>query len=131
MARGRRERSTIFHNHAGVSFPESGRIDLANTYSAAWISDPINNAIGRKYTIFIAAVFSLCAPFGMALSQTVAQLAICRCLLGLGMGLKEVTVPVFSAEVAPTIIRGGLVMSWQVSFSFNVAYLLLTEYSSL
>jgi hypothetical protein len=25
-----------------------------------------------------------------------------------------VTVPVFSAEVAPTMIRGGLVMSWQV-----------------
>lgn len=28
-------------------------------------------------------------------------------LLGIGMGLKEVTVPVFSAENAPTIIRGG------------------------
>jgi hypothetical protein len=27
-------------------------------------------------------------------------------LLGIGMGLKEVTVPVFSAENAPTIIRG-------------------------
>jgi hypothetical protein len=30
------------------------------------------------------------------------------------MGLKEVTVPVFSAENVPTSIRGGLVMSWQV-----------------
>lgn len=30
------------------------------------------------------------------------------------MGLKEVTVPVFSAETVPTSIRGGLVMSWQV-----------------
>jgi len=87
---------------------------------AAWISDPVNNLIGRKYTIFIAAVFSLCAPFGMAFSQTVAQLTVCRCLLGLGMGLKEVTVPVFSAEVAPTIIRGGLVMSWQVWTAFGI-----------
>lgn len=87
---------------------------------AAWISDPINSLLGRKYTIFIAAVFSLCAPFGMAFSQTVAQLAVCRCLLGLGMGLKEVTVPVFSAEVAPTIIRGGLVMSWQVWTAFGI-----------
>jgi len=31
------------------------------------------------------------------------------------MGLKEVTVPVFSAENAPTNIRGALIMTWQVS----------------
>ena len=28
------------------------------------------------------------------------------------MGLKEVTVPVYSAEIAPPRVRGGLVMSW-------------------
>jgi len=36
------------------------------------------------------------------------------------MGLKEVTVPVFSAENAPTNIRGGLVMSWQVWTAFGI-----------
>lgn len=36
------------------------------------------------------------------------------------MGLKEVTVPVFSAEVAPSNIRGGLVMSWQVWTAFGI-----------
>ena len=36
------------------------------------------------------------------------------------MGLKEVTVPVYSAEVAPRIIRGGLVMSWQVWTAFGI-----------
>src|ERR1700761_1395007 len=36
------------------------------------------------------------------------------------MGLKEVTVPVFSAEVAPANIRGGLVMSWQVWTAFGI-----------
>jgi MFS family permease len=41
-------------------------------------------------------------------------------LLGIGMGLKEVTVPVFSAEVAPSNIRGGLVMSWQMWTAFGV-----------
>lgn len=88
--------------------------NFSDSNSAAWISDPVNSLLGRKGTIFVAAVFSLLAPFGQALSQTVAQISICRVLLGIGMGLKEVTVPVFSAEVAPTIIRGGLVMSWQV-----------------
>jgi len=36
------------------------------------------------------------------------------------MGLKEVTVPVFSAENSPTNIRGGLVMSWQTWTAFGI-----------
>ena len=36
------------------------------------------------------------------------------------MGLKEVTVPVYSAENAPTIIRGALVMSWQLFVAFGI-----------
>lgn len=87
---------------------------------AAWISDPVNNLIGRRGTIFTAAIFSVLAPIGMAVSQTYGQLMACRILLGIGMGLKEVTVPVYSAENAPAIIRGGLVMSWQVWTAFGI-----------
>ncbi|KAJ5906517.1 Major facilitator superfamily domain general substrate transporter [Penicillium subrubescens] len=87
---------------------------------AGWLSDPINHMIGRKGTIFIAAVFSLLAPIGSALTQTWGQLVACRVLLGIGMGLKEVTVPVYSAENAPTNIRGGLVMSWQLWTAFGI-----------
>ncbi|OJJ48879.1 hypothetical protein ASPZODRAFT_149862 [Penicilliopsis zonata CBS 506.65] len=81
---------------------------------AGWLSDPLNHRIGRRGTIFFAAIFSLLAPIGSACTQTWGQLVACRMLLGLGMGLKEVTVPVYSAENAPTNIRGGLVMSWQL-----------------
>ncbi|CAD6447304.1 80679f28-b540-45eb-adf3-ebd6be1363b1 [Sclerotinia trifoliorum] len=86
----------------------------------AWISDPVNHYIGRRGTIFIAAIFSLLAPIGMGCSQTYGELMACRVLLGVGMGLKEVTVPVFSAENSPTNIRGGLVMSWQVWTAFGI-----------
>ena len=68
----------------------------------------------------MAAIFSLLAPFGQALSQHWGQLVACRILLGIGMGLKEVTVPVFSAEAAPSSIRGGLVMSWQLWTAFGI-----------
>jgi MFS family permease len=56
----------------------------------------------------------------MGLSQTWPQLAVCRILLGFGMGLKEVTVPVYSAENVPASIRGGLVMSWQIWTAFGI-----------
>src|ERR1700761_5959303 len=86
---------------------------------AGWISDPLNHWLGRRGTIFIGAIFSLIAPFGMALTQKWGELAATRVLLGIGMGLKEVTVPVFSAENAPTNIRGGLVMTWQIWTAFG------------
>lgn len=89
-------------------------------FVVAWLSDPLNNILARRGTIFVAAIFSLLAPIGMAVSQKWGQLVACRILLGVGMGLKEVTVPVYSAEVAPTNIRGGLVMSWQVWTAFGI-----------
>ncbi|EIT72927.1 hypothetical protein BDV35DRAFT_404842 [Aspergillus flavus] len=87
---------------------------------AGWISDPLNHWLGRKWVIFIAAVFSLIAPIACALTQSWGQLMACRVLLGIGMGLKEVTVPVLSAENAPTNVRGGLVMSWQIWTAFGI-----------
>jgi MFS family permease len=80
----------------------------------------MNDWIGRRGTIFVAAIFSLLAPFGMATTQKWGELVATRVLLGIGMGLKEVTVPVFSAENAPTNIRGGLVMSWQLWTAFGI-----------
>lgn len=93
---------------------------IAIALFTAWISDPVNEFVGRRGTIFIAAIFSLLAPIGQGLSQTWPQLAVCRVLLGIGMGLKEVTVPVFSAENVPASVRGGLVMSWQIWTAFGI-----------
>lgn len=92
----------------------------ANWDSAGWLSDPINDLIGRRGAIFIGAIFSLFAPIGQAVAQTWPQILVCRILLGIGMGLKEVTVPVYSAENAPTAIRGALVMSWQLFVAFGI-----------
>ena len=93
--------------HHPTPHPTAPRPTDTDPRSAGWISDPLNELLGRRGVIFIAAIFSLIAPFGMAVSQTWGQLAASRMLLGIGMGLKEVTVPVFSAENAPTLIRGG------------------------
>ena len=52
--------------------------------------------------------------------QTWPQLLVCRLLLGLGMGVKATTVPIFAAENSPAIIRGALVMSWQMWVAFGI-----------
>lgn len=59
-------------------------------------------------TIFISAIFCLLTPIGGALTQTWEQLFITRLLMGIGMGLKGSSVPIFAAENSPAKIRGAL-----------------------
>ena len=60
------------------------------------------------------------APIGSGFTQKWGELVATRILLGIGMGLKEVTVPVYSAEIAPVMIRGALVMTWQLWTAFGI-----------
>lgn len=87
---------------------------------ACWLSDPINYYIGRRGTIFLAAIFCLLSPIGSACTQSWPQLFVCRLLLGLGVGFKETTAPVFAAENSPANIRGALVMTWQLWTAFGI-----------
>lgn len=80
----------------------------------------MNHLIGRRGTIFVGAIFSFVAPIASGFTQNWGQLIATRMLLGIGMGLKDVTVPVYSAENAPASIRGGLVMSWQMWIAFGI-----------
>lgn len=41
-------------------------------------------------------------------------------LLGIGMGAKGATVPIFAAENSPAQIRGALVMGWQLWTAFGI-----------
>ena len=91
-------------------------------FSGCWLSDPLNNYLGRRGTIFFAAVFCLISPIGSAVSQTWEQLFVTRLLLGLGMGAKASVVPIFAAENCPAAIRGGLVMSWQMYVVFSLRF---------
>lgn len=45
---------------------------------------------------------------------------IARFLLGLGIGPKSATVPIYAAETAPPSIRGALVMQWQMWTAFGI-----------
>ncbi|KAI1341671.1 sugar transporter-domain-containing protein [Xylariaceae sp. FL0016] len=85
-----------------------------------WLSDPLNDRLGRRGTIFLSAIFCLLTPIGGALTQNWQQFLITRLLLGVGMGIKAATVPIFAAENSPASIRGALVMSWQMWTAFGI-----------
>ncbi|KAJ6506742.1 hypothetical protein C8R45DRAFT_970404 [Mycena sanguinolenta] len=93
---------------------------IASALIGCWLTDPLNNYFGRRGTIFFCAIFCTLSVIGSGCAQTWPQLFVCRLLLGLGMGPKASTVPVFAAENTPASIRGGLVMSWQLWTAFGI-----------
>lgn len=93
---------------------------FGSAFLGCWLNDPMNNWLGRRGTIFISAVFCLLTPLGSAITRNWYQLFICRVLMGIGMGLKASTVPIFNAENVPASVRGGLVMSWQLWTAFGI-----------
>lgn len=70
--------------------------------------------------IFFSAVFCLLTVIGSAFTQNWWQLFITRILLGFGMGAKASTVPIYAAENSPAVIRGTLVMTWQMWTAFGL-----------
>ncbi|KAF2456049.1 hypothetical protein BDY21DRAFT_55132 [Lineolata rhizophorae] len=93
---------------------------IGSAFIGCWLSDPCNFYFGRRGTIFISAVFCLITPIGGAVTQSWEQLFITRLLMGIGMGLKGSSVPIFAAENSPATIRGALVMSWQMWTAFGI-----------
>ncbi|KAL8796908.1 MAG: hypothetical protein Q9182_007292 [Xanthomendoza sp. 2 TL-2023] len=93
---------------------------IASAGFGCWISDPLNYYFGRRGTIFFSAIFCLFSVIGSAFSQNWEQLFMTRILLGIGMGSKASTVPIYAAENVPAAIRGGLVMSWQMWTAFGI-----------
>ncbi|RDB22336.1 putative polyol transporter 6 [Hypsizygus marmoreus] len=93
---------------------------IASCLLGCWLTDPLNYFLGRRGTLFFCGIFCTLTVIGQGLSQTWPQLFVCRLLLGLGMGPKATTSPVFAAENTPASIRGGLVMSWQMWTAFGI-----------
>ncbi|KAF5009990.1 hypothetical protein FDECE_3827 [Fusarium decemcellulare] len=80
----------------------------------AFIVDPLNHYFGRRGEIFITAACLTATPIGSAFAKSWQGLFAARFVMGIGIGAKNATVPIYSAEMAPARVRGALVMFWQL-----------------
>jgi len=85
-----------------------------------WLTDPLNRMLGRRGTIFVTATFSFLTCIWQGLTNSWQHLFVARFFLGLGIGPKSATVPVYAAECSPAPIRGALVMMWQTWTAFGI-----------
>ncbi|KAL8760558.1 MAG: hypothetical protein Q9184_003269 [Pyrenodesmia sp. 2 TL-2023] len=80
----------------------------------AFIVDPLNYYFARRGEIFITAVILTITPIASGVAQSWQGLFAARFIMGIGIGAKNATVPIYSAEMAPARVRGALVMFWQL-----------------
>ena len=85
------------------------------------MTEPFNRFYGRRGAIMICCVFCFVSCLGQAFCQDWKQLLACRMLLGLGIGPKSATIPIYAAESVPSEeIRGALVMTWQLYTALGI-----------
>jgi SP family myo-inositol transporter-like MFS transporter 13 len=63
--------------------------------------------IGRKKTIILAAVFFALGAVEQAAAQVFKELALGRLMVGLGVGLASMVLPMYCSELSPAKFRGG------------------------
>lgn len=103
------------------SYPPPLIRDLFLDRLSCWLTDPINRVVGRRGCIFWSCVIAGLASIWEAFTYSWPQLFLARLVLGLGIGPKSATAPIYTAECAPAPIRGALVMQWQVWTAFGIA----------
>ncbi|KAL4877004.1 hypothetical protein BJY04DRAFT_231155 [Aspergillus karnatakaensis] len=93
---------------------------LACAIVGCWLTEPLNRYFARRGTIFISCVVAAVASVWEGVANSWVNLFLARFVLGLGIGSKSSTVPVYAAECSPAPIRGALVMMWQMWTAFGI-----------
>ena len=83
------------------------------SYICLRLTQPLNAILGRRGTILLTCLFSIVSCLLQAISQNWRMMVGFRILLGVGIGLKSATIPIYTSECAPAKFRGALVMFWQ------------------
>ena len=86
------------------------------------LTQPLNAMFGRRGTILLTCLFSIVSCLLQAVSRNWRMMVGFRILLGVGIGLKSATIPIYTSECAPAKFRGALVMFWQFFTALGIMF---------
>lgn len=98
--------------------------------TATFFASYTTRKLGRKLTMLIAGVFFILGTIFNAAAANLAMLIIGRLLLGCGVGFANQAVPLFLSEIAPTRIRGGLNILFQLNVTIGILFANLVNYGT-
>ncbi|THU59244.1 hypothetical protein C4D60_Mb07t00100 [Musa balbisiana] len=98
--------------------------------TATFFASYTTRNLGRKHTMLIAGIFFLVGVILNGAAQDLPMLIIGRILLGCGVGFANQAVPLFLSEIAPTRIRGGLNILFQLNVTIGILFANLVNYGT-
>jgi sugar porter (SP) family MFS transporter len=93
---------------------------LVGAVVGALSGGPLSDRVGRRPTALLAAVIFGAGALAVAFAPSVAFIIFGRFLLGLGVGLASMIVPLYIAEIAPADRRGALVSLNQLMITIGI-----------
>lgn len=98
--------------------------------TATFFASYTTRRLGRRLTMLIAGVFFIVGVIFNGAAQNLAMLIVGRILLGCGVGFANQAVPLFLSEIAPTRIRGGLNILFQLNVTIGILFANLVNYGT-
>lgn len=93
---------------------------LVGAVIGALSGGPLSDRVGRRPTTLLAAVIFGVGALAVAFAPSVGFIIFGRFLLGLGVGLASMIVPLYIAEIAPASRRGALVSLNQLMITIGI-----------
>eukprot|EP00750_Incisomonas_marina_P009494 INCI16021.3.p1 GENE.INCI16021.3~~INCI16021.3.p1 ORF type:complete len:479 (-),score=75.33 INCI16021.3:949-2385(-) len=85
--------------------------------------------VGRRTAIGINCGIFVAGPVIMALSETVPVIVVGRFVVGLGVGIGAVVSPAYMSEMSPAVVRGRVVMLYQVFLGIGLLMSVILDYA--
>ncbi|XP_061348179.1 sugar transport protein 7-like isoform X1 [Gastrolobium bilobum] len=87
---------------------------------ASLMASPVTRKYGRRASIIGGGVSFLIGSILNASAVNLAMLILGRVMLGVGIGFGNQAIPLYLSEMAPTYLRGGVNMMFQVATTFGI-----------
>ncbi|KAG0489102.1 hypothetical protein HPP92_007759 [Vanilla planifolia] len=98
--------------------------------TATFFASYTTRRLGRRLTMLIAGCFFIVGVIFNGTAQNLGMLIAGRILLGCGVGFANQAVPLFLSEIAPTRIRGGLNILFQLNVTIGILFANLVNYGT-
>ncbi|MCD2195746.1 sugar porter family MFS transporter [Actinomycetospora endophytica] len=102
---------------------------LVGAMLGAGLSGRLADSLGRRRLIFAGGVVFVVGTLGAALGVSALMLVGFRFVMGIGVGIISVVVPMYLSELAPKEIRGRLTSLMQLLVTIGIFLAYVTDYA--
>ncbi len=101
---------------------------LVGCFIGVAFAGELNDRLGRRTALIIAAVLFLVSAIGSAIPRTLNEFNVYRIIGGLGVGIASMTSPMYIAEISPARHRGRMVSVNQFAIVFGMLVVYFVNY---